>query len=121
MAHLPEHERAVLKRQLDAPDVSVSYKMLYRYATKWDKVFLVIASIAAIGGGAVMPLMTVVFGNLSGSFQGLILGNLSESFSSILDRYVLYFVYLAIGEFCLIYTCTVLFIYTGEHITSKDP
>ena len=119
LAHLPEHERAVLKRQIDAPDVSVSYKMLYRYATKWDKVFLVIASIAAIGGGAVMPLMTVVFGNLSGSFQGLILGNLSESFSSILDRYVLYFVYLAIGEFCLIYTCTVLFIYTGEHITSK--
>ena len=119
LAHLPEAERAVLKRQLDAPDVSVNYKMLYRYATRWDKVFLVIGSIGAIGGGAVMPLMTVVFGNLSGTFQGLLLGNLEESFSSILDRYVLYFVYLAIGEFCLIYTATVLFIYTGEHITSK--
>ena len=119
LAHLPDHERAVLKKQLDAPDVKVTYKMLYRYATTWDKVFLVIAWITAIGGGAVMPLMTVVFGNLAGSFQGLINNTLSESFSSILNRYVLYFVYLAIGEFVLIYAATFLCIYTGEHITSK--
>ncbi len=119
LAHLPEHERMVLKKQLDAPDVKVTYKMLYRYATTWDRVFLVIAWVCAIGGGAVMPLMTVVFGNLSGSFQGLINNTLSESFSSILNRYVLYFVYLAIGEFVLIYTATFLCIYTGEHITSK--
>ena len=119
LAHLPEPERMVLKRQLDTPDVHVSYKMLYRYATTWDIVFVVIAAIGAIGGGAIMPLMTVVFGNLAGSFQGLINNTLGESFSSILDRYVLYFVYLAIGEFCLIYASTFLFIYTGEHITSK--
>ena len=119
LAHLPEHERAVLKKQLDAPDVKVTYKMLYRYATTWDKIFLVLAWLCAIGGGAVMPLMTVVFGNLSGSFQGLINNTLAESFSSILNRYVLYFVYLAIGEFVLIYVSTFLCIYTGEHITSK--
>ena len=119
LAHLPEDERLVLKKQIDVPDVKVTYKALYRYATKWDKILLVVAAIAAIGGGAAMPLMTVVFGNLSGSFQGLILGNLSESFTSILNRYVLYFVYLAIGEFVLIYIATILFIYCGEHITSK--
>lgn len=119
LAHLPEHERNVLKRQLDAPDIKVTYKLLYRYATRWDSVFLVIAAICAIGGGAVMPLMTVVFGNLSGSFQGLVNGTITNTFSSILNRYVLYFVYLAIGEFVLIYVSTFLFIYTGEHITSK--
>ncbi|KIX09535.1 uncharacterized protein Z518_00615 [Rhinocladiella mackenziei CBS 650.93] len=119
LAHLPENEQGVLKKQLEAPDIKVTYKTLYRYATTWDKVFIAIAAITATGGGAVMPLMTVIFGNLSGSFQGLVLGNLSEPFDSILNRYVLYFVYLAIGEFCLIYISTVLFIYTGEHITSK--
>ena len=119
LAHLPEAERAVLKRQLDVPETKVTYKMLFRYATTWDKVFIVIACIGAIGGGAVMPLMTVVFGNLSGSFQGLVNNTLGQSFSSILNKYVLYFVYLAIGEFCLIYASTFLFIYTGEHITSK--
>ncbi|OAL30045.1 hypothetical protein AYO20_08949 [Fonsecaea nubica] len=119
LSHLPEHERAVLKKQLDVPDVKVTYWTLYRYATKWDKVFIVIACICAIGAGAVLPLMTVVFGNLSGTFQGLVLNNLSSSFDSTLTRYCLYFIYLAIGEFFLVYISTVLFIYTGEHITSK--
>lgn len=119
LAHLPEHEREVLKKQLHVPDVKVTYWGLYRYATTWDKVLIAIGALGAIGGGAVMPLMTVIFGNLSGSFQGLILGNLAENFETILNRYVLYFVYLAIGEFVLIYTSTVLFIYTGEHITAK--
>ena len=40
-------------------------------------------------------------------------------FSSRLSHFTLYFIYLAIGEFVTIYTCTVGFIYTGEHITSK--
>ena len=31
----------------------------------------------------------------------------------------MYFIYLAIGEFCTIYICTVGFIYTGEHIAGK--
>ncbi|KIV76851.1 hypothetical protein PV11_08706 [Exophiala sideris] len=119
LAHLPEHEQEVLRKQLFVPEVKVTYGKLYRYATKWDKVFIVIASIAAIGAGAVMPLMTVIFGNLSGSFSSLVLGTIATDFNSILVKYVLYFIYLAIGEFFLVYISTVLFIYTGEHITSK--
>lgn len=118
LAHLPEHERLILKRQLDVPDVKVTYFSLYRYATTYDKIFIAIAVFTALGAGAVMPLMTVIFGNLSGQFQGLALGTVTN-FKSTLNTYVLYFVYLAVGEFVLIYTSTVLFIYTGEHITSK--
>lgn len=59
LAHLPEHEQAVLKRQLDSPSVSVSWLKLYRYATTWDKVIVGISVSCAIGAGAVMPLMTV--------------------------------------------------------------
>jgi ATP-binding cassette subfamily B (MDR/TAP) protein 1 len=119
-AHLPEHERDILKRQVHVPVASVTFKQLYRYATTWDKVFVVIAAICAIGGGAVMPLMTVVFGNLAGSFKGLVLGTIDVStFPGLLSHYTLYFVYLAIGEFILIYFATVLFIYTGDHITAK--
>lgn len=118
-AHLPKHEQDILMNQVEIPTVSVKYLSLYRYATTWDKVFLVIAVIFAIGSGAVLPLMTVIFGNLSGTFQGFFLGTLHESFSSIVNKFVLYFVYLAIGEFVLAYVSTVLFIYCGEHITSK--
>lgn len=117
--HLPEHERAVLKRQVDIPKVAVSYFKLFRYATPMDKVLIVIAIITSVAGGAVLPLMTVIFGNLSGSFGSLFQGTLTESFTSLVDRYVLYFIYLAIAEFVLIYVSTALWIYTGEHITSK--
>lgn len=119
LAHLKEHERLILKRQIDSITVPVNFKSLYRYATKWDLVLVFIGAMCSIGGGAVMPLMTVVFGNLAGSFQGLILGTLEPGhFSGVLAHYVLYFVYLAIGEFVLVYFATVLFIYTGEHITA---
>lgn len=118
-SHLPKEEADILRRQVDTQPVPVKYFTLYRYATTWDKVFLGIATVCAIGGGAALPLMTVVFGNLSGSFSGYFLGTLNTDFSSILNKYVLYFVYLAIAEFVLIYVSTVTFIYVGEHITSK--
>jgi ATP-binding cassette, subfamily B (MDR/TAP), member 1 len=61
LAHLPEPEQAILKRQLDSPSVSASWLKLYRYATTWDKVMVAISILCAIGAGAAMPLMTVSF------------------------------------------------------------
>lgn len=58
-AHLPPHERVIVKRQLDIPDVKVTFKTLYRYSTRNDIIIIAISSICAIAGGAVMPLMTV--------------------------------------------------------------
>ena len=58
-AHLPEHEKEVVKRQLDIRPVKVTYWTLYRYATRNDIIILVVSAICAIAGGAVMPLMTV--------------------------------------------------------------
>jgi ATP-binding cassette, subfamily B (MDR/TAP), member 1 len=119
-AHLPEHERAILKRQLDIPEVKVSFLMLFRYASTWDLVIFYIAAICSIAAGAAMPLMTVIFGNLSGVFQGIMIGTISsEEFSRTLVRYILYFVYLAIGEFVTTYIGTVGTIYVGEHVTAK--
>ena len=58
-AHLPPHERDIVKRQLDIPEVKVTYKTLYRYATRYDLIIIAISAICSIAGGAVMPLMTV--------------------------------------------------------------
>lgn len=57
--HLPPHEREIVKRQLDIPTVSVTFRTLYRYATKVDLIIIAVSSVCAIAGGAVMPLMTV--------------------------------------------------------------
>ncbi|KAL2038536.1 hypothetical protein N7G274_008875 [Stereocaulon virgatum] len=119
-AHLPEDEKAIVKRQLEIPTVTVTFKTLYRYATRNDLIIIAVSCICAIAGGAVMPLMTVIFGQLSGTFQGFFQGTLSHSdFNSQLSHFTLYFIYLAIGEFVTIYACTVGFIYTGEHIAGK--
>jgi ATP-binding cassette subfamily B (MDR/TAP) protein 1 len=42
-----------------------------------------------------------------------------SAFPSLLDSKVLYFVYLAIGEFILVYVATAGYIYTGSHIAAK--
>ena len=58
-AHLPPHEKEIVKRQLDIPEAKVTFKTLFRYATRNDLIIIVISCICAIAGGAVMPLMTV--------------------------------------------------------------
>ncbi|KAK5130751.1 hypothetical protein LTR08_001696 [Meristemomyces frigidus] len=120
LAHLPEHEAAILRRQLEVPPVKLGYKDLYRYATRNDFLIMAVSGICAIAGGAVMPLMTIIFGTLAGTFQGFFQGNIAGSaFSDKIGHLTLYFVYLAIGEFVTIYVATVGFIYTGEHVSGK--
>lgn len=59
LAHLPEHERAILRTQLQIPETSINYFTLYRYATRNDLIIIAIGSFCAIIGGALQPLMTV--------------------------------------------------------------
>ena len=58
-AHLPPHEREIVKKQLEIPSVTVTYKTLFRYATTNDIIIIIISAICAIAGGSVQPLMTV--------------------------------------------------------------
>jgi ATP-binding cassette subfamily B (MDR/TAP) protein 1 len=121
-AHLPEREAKILKDQVYTPDVKVGMATLYRYASRNDLIIIVVASICAIASGAALPLMTIIFGNLQGTFQSYFTPGTDmtyDEFTSELGRMVLYFVYLAIGEFVTSYVATVGFIYTGEHISAK--
>jgi ATP-binding cassette subfamily B (MDR/TAP) protein 1 len=119
-AHLPEHEADILRKQVETPDVKINYFSLYRYATRNDLIIIAISALCSIAGGAAMPLMTVIFGQLTQTFTGFFQGQTSQAqFNSDLSGFTLYFVYLAIGEFITIYIATVGTIYTGEHIAQK--
>ncbi|KAJ5373656.1 ABC transporter integral membrane type 1 [Penicillium concentricum] len=119
-AHLPEHEKDILKRQLDAPLVNISYFGLFRYASHTDILILVVSALCAIAAGAALPLFTILFGSLATVFQKVMLRTISyDDFYSQLVKNVLYFIYLGIGEFVTIYVSTVGFIYAGEHVTQK--
>lgn len=121
-AHLPEREAKILRDQVYTPDVKVGLATLYRYSSRNDLLIIFVSAICAIASGAALPLMTVVFGNLQGTFQDYFTLNTTlsyDDFTAELARLVLYFVYLAIGEFVTSYIATVGFIYTGEHISAK--
>lgn len=118
--HLPPNEAEVLRRQIITPEVKQGVAVLYRYASRNDILIIILSSICAIAGGASLPLMTVVFGNLQGTFQDYFTGFTSyDDFTHEMVHYVLYFVYLGVGEFIVTYISTVGFIYTGEHISAK--
>lgn len=118
--HLSESEAKVLKDQVLTPDVKVGVSTLYRYASRNDLLIMAVGSVCAIASGAALPLMTVIFGNLQGTFQNYFERKISyDAFTDELARLVLYFVYLGIGEFVVTYVSTVVFIYTGEHISAK--
>ncbi|KAF5594713.1 ATP-binding protein cassette subfamily B (MDR TAP) member 1 [Fusarium subglutinans] len=119
--HLPPDEAEVLRRQVVSPEVKQGVAVLYRYASRNDILIILISALCAIAGGAALPLMTVVFGQLQGVFQDFFVNRTltSSAFNDKLVSFVLYFVYLGIGEFIVVYISTVGFIYTGEHLSAK--
>ncbi|TQV99607.1 multidrug resistance protein 3 [Cordyceps javanica] len=120
-AHLPQDEAEILKKQVDVPTLAKGAGVLYRYASRNDKIIIFVSTVCAIASGAALPLMTVIFGNLQRVFREFFFGG-SMTYDGFVDQlttYVLYFVYLGIGEFVVTYICTVGFIYTGEHIAAK--
>ncbi|KAH7329142.1 ABC multidrug transporter Mdr1 [Stachybotrys elegans] len=121
-AHLPPHQAEILKQQVFTPEMSKGAGMLYRYASRNDLIILAVSAVCAIASGAALPLMTVLFGNLQNTFQRYFYSQGEMTFDEFNDElvsYVLYFIYLAIGEFIVTYISTVGFIYTGEHISAK--
>lgn len=117
---MSSEEAAILKRQVETPDIKVGMTTLYRYATRIDLILLFIGAVCAIASGAILPLMTVVFGSLQGTFAGYFNNTTSYAeFTASMTHLVLYFVYLGIGMFFTTYVSTVVFIYTGEHIAGK--
>ncbi|KAF5577940.1 ATP-binding protein cassette subfamily B (MDR TAP) member 1 [Fusarium pseudocircinatum] len=119
--HLPPDEAEVLRRQVVSPEVKQGVAVLYRYASRNDILIILISALCSIAGGAALPLMTVVFGNLQGVFENFFVHRTltSSAFNDKLVEFVLYFVYLGIGEFIVVYISTVGFIYTGEHLAAK--
>ncbi|GFG16352.1 leptomycin B resistance protein pmd1 [Aspergillus udagawae] len=119
---LSEAEKAILHRQIHAPESHVGFFGIYRYASRWDIAILVVSSACAIIGGAALPLFTASIYHLITMFEtdDIVSRQITYAhFHHELTKYVVYFVYLAIGEFTTIYLATVGFIYTGDHIVQQ--
>lgn len=119
-AGLNDQEREIIERQTTSPSTTVGYFSLFRYATAMDKLVMAAALIASIAAGAVMPLMTLVYGNFAGSFTSHSVGAVeANKFKDQINQYTLYFIYLGIGSFVTSYISIIGFSYTGERITRQ--
>lgn len=56
---LSEVEKSILEQQIRVPVSKPGFFGIYRYASRWDLVFLLLSSVASIIGGAALPLFTV--------------------------------------------------------------
>ncbi|KAH8671487.1 abc transporter [Xylariales sp. PMI_506] len=120
--HLPPRQAEILKRQVLTPDVQTGFRTIYRYTSRMDTLVLAVSAICAITAGAALPMMSLIFGNLQGIFQGYLYGDGTETYEEFVQKlssFVMYYVYLSAGMFITTYICTVGFISTGERITAR--
>jgi len=79
-----------------------------------------LANLGAIIGGAAVPFMAVIFGRISGSFKSFFTGELSASgLRSDVQGNVIYFVYLAVGEFIAVYISVLGHITVGRTVSDQ--
>ncbi|KAJ4299267.1 hypothetical protein N0V90_004511 [Kalmusia sp. IMI 367209] len=119
-AGLTEDEKRIVERQVDAPNETVGYFSLFRYANKKEVVIMLVSFLASVAAGACLPLMTLVYGNFAGSFTGFSVNAVAaQRFEDQINTFTLYFVYLGIGSFVCVYVGMIGFSYTGERITQQ--
>jgi len=46
----------------------VSFYKLFSFADRWDYMLMIVGSLGAIGNGVSLPLMTIIFGDLTNAF-----------------------------------------------------
>ncbi|KAK9367521.1 P-loop containing nucleoside triphosphate hydrolase protein [Lipomyces kononenkoae] len=118
--HLLPEEADILRNQVQVTPVQMSFFKLYRYATRYDIAVLIFGYFCSIVAGALLPIMTIVFGQLSQTFVTYFAyGGTPEAFQHEIDKYTLYFVYLGIGMIVFTFVETYIHIDRGEVLSSR--
>lgn len=91
------------------------------YATWFDCLLMTVAAVCSAGAGAALPIMTIVFGKLVGSFTGYFTagsGVTEKEFRDGVDRNALYLFLLFIGKFVLGYVSAYGFRMSGIRVSA---
>lgn len=120
-SHLPPEQAAQLREQIAIPENEYGILNLLRYADRLDVTIMTICTVCSIASGAAMPLMMIVFGGIQDIFRDYLILRVTtlDGFKSEMASFVLYFVYIAIGNFVATYISNFGFIFIGEQLSSK--
>jgi len=103
-------------KELEKEAEPCSFFELFRYASKKDKIYIIIGSLAAAINGAALPAFSILFGNVSDAFvPGGDSGDLLRRVGVISAE----FLALGIASFILSYISFATWMTTGEHQTIK--
>jgi len=138
LATLPEQYREEILKQYDLPEASATLLSVFKYASWKEALLMVIGTFMAIGSGillccsllisgAALPLMTVVFGNLTNVFGGFGAPGAStvqgiptvDEFNSEVSHFALQFVYIGIGILAAAFIGTLFWTLSGERISRR--
>ncbi|KAF2014111.1 P-loop containing nucleoside triphosphate hydrolase protein [Aaosphaeria arxii CBS 175.79] len=120
MTKSENQERPNSRQQSPAPDVQdkkaenskeerksnglASYWRIFRYADRTSWILNIIAAIAAIAAGTILPLMDLVFGKFVTTFTRFGTGTLTPAeYRSETAKFTIWFVYLFVARFCTVY------------------
>ncbi|EEH33337.2 ATP-binding cassette sub-family B member 5 [Paracoccidioides lutzii Pb01] len=91
---------------------------VFTYADSTSWALYLVSFVSAVGAGAAMPLMTLVFGGFVTDTTNFATGLLSpEKFRSELNKFALWFIYLFVAKFGLTYIFTVASTIAGIRTT----
>lgn len=97
----------------------VPFLQLFRYANSREKIFVVIANLAAAGHGAIMPAFTIIFGDIVNSFGAPAAGGSLSSFFDVVGDKAIIFFYLGIAAFVTSFLQIYLQIFAANSICSR--
>ncbi|CAB4376476.1 unnamed protein product [Rhizophagus irregularis] len=104
----------------EGKNYKISYWKLYNHATKQDWILMIFGLICAVIAGIIVPLMTVVFGQLIDYFYKFQTKQISkDEFLNKANYFTTFFVYFAIVTFITSYFYMACWIATGERITRR--
>jgi ATP-binding cassette subfamily B (MDR/TAP) protein 1 len=115
-----EEVKTILQRQIETEPVPATLIKIYSFASPHELAILSGAAMCAVIAGVALPLMTIIYGSLAGTFRNFFLGNISdEEFQSKVSEYALYYVYIGIGELVSVALATFGFNYTSSRIVKS--
>ncbi|EGR27069.1 hypothetical protein IMG5_202500 [Ichthyophthirius multifiliis] len=104
-------QNKVIQDQKDEKENDISFFNLFRYANKQDKILIIIGCIASAANGILMPLFSIIFGEMTDSFSP---NSSPNQVVKSAGNQSLNFLYLAIGAFTLSFLIMSCWIISGE-------
>ena len=105
-----------VKKKENAPINTVSYWSLYRYATTGEKYLVALAFIMSAGQGALMPVFSLIFGDMTSDFGE---DKSPEQRRSLASKTALNMFYVGLGTLGSALIATMAWSYVGNRINTR--